>query len=630
MSLFHKKDIEHMLAGGQGTSLKKTLGALDLTFLGIGAIIGTGIFVLTGTGTVTAGPALTLAFIVVAIACGFAALAYAEFSSSIPVAGSIYTYSYATLGELVAWLIGWDLMLEYGLATSAVSVGWSGYLQSLLAGFGISLPTALTAAPGALPGHLTYFNLPAFLVMMAITSLLFVGVKESMRVDNAMVAIKVTIVLLVIAVGVFHVKPQNWTPFMPHGWSGVFGAAAVMFFAFIGFDSVSSAAEEMKNPKRDLPIGIIASLAVCAVLYVGVLAVVTGIVPSERFANVPNPVSFALQVAQMNWVAGFIDLGVVLGMLTVIFVMSYGQTRIIYAMSRDGLLPARLSKVHPKYATPFFTTWLVGIFFGLIGALVPLNMLAELINIGTLAAFSMVSIAVLILCRTHPELPRAFRCPVVPVLAVASCLFLMINLQAVTWIAFVVWLVIGLCIYFLYSRRHSVLASRLGGLPCGWLIHSTGGSPMHELPHPVRARQSAARRRSGRARGRGIGEGSEGRARTDRGRLRRAARLRRYGQRGGRRPAAGARRRAEQHLLQLGPRRQGRDRCRLRRRRACDDARHREPAARAERNRTARRQCELLEARRQLHGLCRESESARRASADVPRSCCNCRNRSCA
>ncbi|SAL15880.1 amino acid permease [Caballeronia udeis] len=460
MSLFRKKSIEHMLAGAQRAGLKKTLGALDLTFLGVGAIIGTGIFVLTGTGAVQAGPALMVSFILAAIACGLAALAYAEFASTIPVAGSIYTYSYATLGELAAWVIGWDLMLEYGLATSAVSVGWSGYLQSLLSGFGIGLPTILTAAPGAVPGHFTLFNLPAFLVMMVITSLLSIGIKESARVNNVMVAIKVAVVLMVIGVGVFHVTPANWHPFMPNGWNGVFGAAAVMFFAFIGFDSVSSAAEEVKNPKRDLPIGIISSLAVCAVLYVAVAAVVTGIVPAAQFANISHPVSYALQVVGQNWVAGFIDLGAVLGMLTVILVMSYGQTRIIYAMSRDGLLPARLSKVHPKYGTPFFTTWLVGLFFGLIGALVPLNVLAELINIGTLAAFSMVSIAVLILRRTHPDMPRAFRCPgvpVVPVLAVLACLFLMLNLQAVTWIAFVVWLAIGLAIYFGYSRWHSKL-----------------------------------------------------------------------------------------------------------------------------------------------------------------------------
>ncbi|WJF90181.1 amino acid permease [Paraburkholderia bonniea] len=460
MSLFRKKNVEHMIAGANRTGLRKTLGALDLTLLGVGAIIGTGIFVLTGTGAVQAGPALTISFLIAAIACGFAALAYAEFASTIPVAGSIYTYSYATLGELAAWVIGWDLMLEYGLATSAVSVGWSGYLQSLLAGFGVSLPTMLTAAPGALPGHQTLFNLPAFLVMMAVTALLSVGVRESTRINNFMVAVKVSVVLLVIAVGVFHVKPGNWQPFMPNGWHGVFGAAAVMFFAFIGFDSVSAAAEEVKNPKRDLPIGLIASLAVCAVLYVTVAAVVTGIVPSAQFAHISHPVSYALQVAGQPWVAGFIDLGAVLGMLTVILVMGYGQTRIIFAMSRDGLLPAALSRVHPRFATPFLTTWIVGIFFGLIGALVPLNVLAELINIGTLAAFSMVSVAVLILRRTHPDLPRAFRCPgvpVVPVLAVASCLFLMLNLQRVTWIAFVAWLLLGMAIYFGYSRHRSKL-----------------------------------------------------------------------------------------------------------------------------------------------------------------------------
>jgi basic amino acid/polyamine antiporter, APA family len=462
MSLFRKKNIEHMLqASAQGAGLKKALGALDLMFLGVGAIIGTGIFVLAGTGAVQAGPALTIAFLIAAVACGFAALAYAEFASTIPVAGSIYTYSYATLGELAAWIIGWDLMLEYGLATSAVSVGWSGYLQSLLGGFGISLPAIISAAPGAVPGVHTLFNLPAFFVMMVITTLLSIGVRESTRINNIMVAIKVTVVLLVIAVGVFHVKPANWHPFMPNGWHGVFGAAAVMFFAFIGFDSVSSAAEEVKDPKRDLPIGIIASLGVCTVLYVAVAAVVTGIVPSPQFANIAHPVSFALQAAGENWVAGFIDLGAVLGMLTVILVMSYGQTRIIYAMSRDGLLPAPLSRIHPRFATPFLTTWIVGLFFGLIGALVPLNVLAELINIGTLAAFSMVSIAVLILRKTHPDLPRAFRCPgvpVVPILAVLSCVFLMVNLQRLTWIAFVIWVGLGIVIYFVYSRHHSRLA----------------------------------------------------------------------------------------------------------------------------------------------------------------------------
>lgn len=461
MSLLRKKNVDQMIAGAQRAGLKKALGAVDLTFLGIGAIIGTGIFVLTGTGAVQAGPALMVSFIVAAIACGLSALAYAEFASTIPVAGSIYTYSYATLGELVAWIIGWDLMLEYSLAASAVSVGWSGYAQSLLKGFGVVLPTVLTAAPNSVPSVTTYFDLPAFVVMMAITTLLSVGIRESTRVNNLMVFIKVAVVLLVIAVGVFHVTPANWTPFMPHGWSGVFGAAAVMFFAFIGFDAVSSAAEEVKNPKRDLPIGIIASLGVCAVLYVTVAAVATGIVPSSQYAGITHPISYALQVAGQNWVAGFIDLGAVLGMLTVILVMTYGQTRITYAMSRDGLLPAVLSRVHPRFQTPFLATWIIGLLCALIAALIPLNVLAELINIGTLAAFSMVSIAVIVLRRTRPDLPRAFRCPgvpVVPVLAVAACVFLMLNLSAVTWKAFGVWLVIGLVIYFVYSRRNAKIA----------------------------------------------------------------------------------------------------------------------------------------------------------------------------
>ncbi len=461
MSLLRKKNVDQMIAGAQRAGLKKALGAVDLTFLGIGAIIGTGIFVLTGTGAVQAGPALMVSFIVAAIACGLSALAYAEFASTIPVAGSIYTYSYATLGELVAWIIGWDLMLEYSLAASAVSVGWSGYAQSLLKGFGVVLPTVLTAAPNSVPGVTTYFDLPAFVVMMAITTLLSVGIRESTRVNNVMVFIKVAVVLLVIAVGVFHVTPANWTPFMPHGWPGVFGAAAVMFFAFIGFDAVSSAAEEVKNPKRDLPIGIIASLGVCAVLYVAVAAIATGIVPSAQYAGITHPISYALQVAGQNWVAGFIDLGAVIGMLTVILVMTYGQTRVTYAMSRDGLLPAVLSRVHPRFQTPFLATWIIGLLCALIAALIPLNVLAELINIGTLAAFSMVSIAVIVLRRTRPDLPRAFRCPgvpVVPVLAVAACVFLMLNLSAVTWKAFGIWLVIGLVIYFVYSRRNAKIA----------------------------------------------------------------------------------------------------------------------------------------------------------------------------
>lgn len=460
MSLFRTKDIEAMLVAARDDGLRKVLGPTDLVLMGIGAIVGTGIFVLTGTGALTAGPALTISFIVAAIACGFAALCYAEFASTIPVSGSIYTYSYATLGEIIAWMIGWDLLLEYGLATSAVSVGWSGYFQSLIAGFGIRLPALLTAAPGAVPGVQTLFNLPAFLIMLAITWIVSYGVRESVRINNIMVAIKVAVVLLFIAVGAWHVEPVNWKPFAPFGVTGIFNAAALVFFAFIGFDAVTSAAEEVRNPSRDLPIGIIGSLAVCTVLYVVVAAIMTGIVPYPKFAGVDHPVSLALQYAGQNWVAGFVDLGAILGMTTVILVMTYGQTRILFAMSRDGLLPARLSSVHPVHATPFFATWSVGTVFSLIAALVPLNVLAELINIGTLSAFALISVAVLVLRRTRPDLPRAFRCPgvpVVPLLSVGACLFLMAHLQAFTWIAFGVWLLIGLVVYFSYARRNAVL-----------------------------------------------------------------------------------------------------------------------------------------------------------------------------
>lgn len=450
-----------MLKQGQAEGgLKKVLGPVDLVLMGIGAIVGTGIFVLTGTGALTAGPALTLSFVIAALACAFAALCYAEFASTVPVAGSIYTYSYATLGELVAWMIGWDLMLEYGLAISAVSVGWSGYFQSLIGGFGIHLPAALSAAPGAVPGVHTVFNLPALLIVMLLTAMLSWGARESARLNSIMVAIKVAVVLLFIVVGARHVEPANWKPFMPFGMNGVMSAAALMFFAFIGFDAVTSAAEEVKRPERDLPIGIIGSLAVCTILYVAVSAIMTGIVPFQKFAGVDHPVSLALQFANENWVAGFVDLGAILGMTTVILVMAYGQTRIIFAMSRDGLLPERLSSVHPKFGTPFFATWMVGIVFGLIAAVVPLDVLAELINIGTLAAFSLVSIAVIVLRKRRPDLHRGFRCPgvpVVPALAVMLCLGLMTFLSRTTWIAFGIWLVIGLSVYFGYSRRNAVL-----------------------------------------------------------------------------------------------------------------------------------------------------------------------------
>ena len=461
MSLFRTKNLDEMIANARKPGgLAKVLGPFDLILMGIGAIVGTGIFVLTGTGAVTAGPALTLSFIVAAVACGFAALCYAEFASTVPVAGSIYTYTYATLGELAAWMIGWDLLLEYGLATSAVSVGWSGYFQSLIAGFGWKLPTVLTAAPGAVPGVTTWINLPALCIMLVLTAMLSWGVRESARLNNIMVAIKVGVVLLFIVVGARHVQPDNWQPFMPYGYNGMLSAAALVFFAFIGFDAVTSAAEEVKRPERDLPIGIIGSLAACTILYVVVSAIMTGIVPYQQFLGIDHPVTLALKYAGENWVAAFVDLGAILGMTTVILVMAYGQTRVIYAMSRDGLLPKRLSTVHPRFHTPFFATWLVGIVFGLIAAVVPLNILTELINIGTLAAFSLVAIAVVILRKKRPDLKRAFRCPgvpVIPALAVIFCVMLMTYLSWHTWVAFIIWMAIGLVIYFAYARKHSAM-----------------------------------------------------------------------------------------------------------------------------------------------------------------------------
>ncbi|MBA4836053.1 amino acid permease [Thermoactinomyces intermedius] len=462
VNLFRKKDISNALAESQkGGKLKRDLGAFDLTMLGIGAVIGTGIFVLTGAGALKAGPALAVSFVIAAIACAFSALAYAEFASMAPVSGSAYTYSYATLGEIIAWIIGWDLVLEYLFAVSSVSVGWSGYFQSLLGGFGIHFPDALTAAPGAVEGVTTYFNLPAFLIVMIITFLLSRGITESKRANNIMVIIKVAVVLLFIIVGAFYVKPSNWEPFAPFGFDGIFSAAALVFFAFIGFDAVAAAAEETRNPKRDLPIGLLTSLGICALLYVIVTLVMTGIVPYQEFAkDLSHPISLALQKAEQDWFAGVIDLGAIMGMTTVILVMLYGQTRIFFSMSRDGLLPKAFSWVHPKYKTPYTSTWIIGTIAAFVGALLPLDKLAELVNIGTLFAFTVVSLGVIILRYTQPDFPRPFRCPgvpVIPAIAIFACLFLISNLAVFTWIAFAVWFVIGLIIYFTYSRKHSLL-----------------------------------------------------------------------------------------------------------------------------------------------------------------------------
>ncbi|MFY0544341.1 amino acid permease [Brevibacillus sp. H7] len=460
MSLLRKKPISELLeqASGKQGALRKALGAFDLTMLGIGAIIGTGVFVLTGVAAAEhAGPALVLSFILSGLACVFAALCYAEFASTVPVSGSAYTYSYAAFGELVAWILGWDLILEYGVASAAVASGWSGYAQGLLAGFDISLPTALTSAWNPEKG--TFIDLPAVLIIFVITMLLTQGTRESARFNNLMVLIKVTVILLFLVVGIGYVKPENWTPFMPFGFSGVAAGAATVFFAFIGFDAVSTAAEEVRNPQRSMPIGIIASLLICTSLYIAVSLVLTGIVPYTEL-NVKNPVAFALSYVQQDWVAGFISLGAITGITTVLLVMMYGQTRLFYAMSRDGLLPGIFSRVSEKKQVPRQSTWIVGALAAIFSGLVPLGKLAELTNIGTLFAFILVSIGVVILRRTNPELRRAFRVPLVPlipILAVIFCGYLVISLPASTKIGFLIWLLIGSVIYFMYGRNHSKL-----------------------------------------------------------------------------------------------------------------------------------------------------------------------------
>ncbi|SFD35304.1 amino acid/polyamine/organocation transporter, APC superfamily [Bacillus sp. 491mf] len=456
--IFQKKPITQLLQEGSQKKLDRTLGALDLTMLGVGAIVGTGIFVLTGVVAAKhSGPAIILSFALAALACAFAAFCYAEFASSVPVSGSVYTYTYATLGEVFAFLIGWDLMLEYLLATSAVANGWSAYFQSLLKGFGIQIPTILASAPGAGKGGI--IDLPAVCIILIMTVLLSRGVRESARVNNIMVLIKLAVVLLFIFAGVKYVKPENWTPFMPFGFDGVMVGAATVFFAFIGFDAVSTAAEEVKRPQRDLPIGIIASLLICTVLYIVVSLILTGIVPYGKL-NISDPVAFALQFIGKDGLAGVISVGAITGITTVMLVMMYGQVRVSYAMSRDGLLPNRFSKVHPKFKTPFLNTWITGVVAALISGLVDLSVLAHLVNIGTLSAFTLVAIAVIVMRKTHPDLPRAFKAPLVPILpalTVIFCLYLMLQLPAITWKSFGIWMVIGIGVYFLYSRKNSAL-----------------------------------------------------------------------------------------------------------------------------------------------------------------------------
>jgi basic amino acid/polyamine antiporter, APA family len=465
MDLLRKKSVSRLVeTDDKNSSLKKALGPFDLAMLGVGCIVGTGIFVLTGVAAAKhAGPALILSFILAGLVCAFCALCYSEFASLVPVSGSAYTYSYASFGEIFAWVLGWDLILEYGLGAALVSSGWSGYFQGLLSGFGIHIPKIMSSAFD--PANGTYFDLPAMMIALVITFLISKGAKESIRLNSIMVIIKIAVVLLFIVVGAFYVKPANWSPFMPFGFSGVTTGAATAFLAYIGFDAVATAAEEVKDPQRDLPIGILSSLIICSVLYIAVTAVLTGIVP-YHLLNVKNPVAFGLQYIHQDWAAGFISLGAIIGITTVLMVLIYGQTRLIYAISRDGLLPKALSVVHPKTQTPVRSSWVTGTIVSVIAGLVPLSNLADLTSIGTLFAFISVSIGILILRKTQPDLPRAFKVPFVPwipLLAVFFCGYLLLQLPKITWIGFIIWVVLGIFIYAAYGYRNSNLARSLNG-----------------------------------------------------------------------------------------------------------------------------------------------------------------------
>jgi APA family basic amino acid/polyamine antiporter len=478
-NLFKTKSIEQLVGDVEhgGKALRRSLSAWDLTLLGIGAIIGTGIFVLTGTAAANqAGPAIIMSYAAAGLACAFAALCYAEFASMIPIAGSAYTYAYATLGELAAWMIGWDLILEYAVGSMTVAIGWSGYMQRLLAGFGIELPAALAAAP-----PVGIINLPAVLIVLLIMILLVIGIRESARFNAVMVAIKVVAVLFFLAAGVAYVEPANWSPFAPYGWPGMMAAAAVVFFAYIGFDAVSTTAEEAKNPQRDLPIGIIASLVICTVLYLAVGAVLSGIVPviqyraaAEALPGMPQvaptesvqflnaPVAFALSRIGLDWAAGLVSAGAVAGITSVLLVMLMSQPRIFFSMSRDRLLPQNVSKVHPRFGTPYITTIITCVIVALVAGLTQIQVVGEMTSIGTLFAFVVVCAAVLMLRSTRPDAHRPFRVPlgpVFPVLGILSCAYLMLSLPVLTWVRFLVWLDIGMIIYWFYGRTHSPLVN---------------------------------------------------------------------------------------------------------------------------------------------------------------------------
>lgn len=477
MSLFATKPVSRILAEAEGEhSLKRTLGPGSLVALGIGAIIGAGLFSLTGIAAAeNAGPAVVISFLLAAMGCAFAGLCYSEFATMIPIAGSAYTYSYATMGELLAWIIGWDLVLEYAVGAATVSISWSGYVVSLLHDFGIHLPPQLIASPWQavrLPDGSEVFgviNLPAVVIVAMISTLLMIGIKESANVNAVVVVIKVAVVLVFIGIGFSYIKPANHTPFIPEntgvfgefGWSGIIRAAGVIFFAYIGFDAVSTAAQEAKNPQKHMPIGIIGSLAICTLLYVFFAYVMTGLEHYTAFRGNPAPVALAIANTPYPWLIMAIKLAIIAGFTSVILVMLLGQSRVFYSMSRDGLLPKVFSEIHPKFRTPWRSNIVFMIFVSSFAAFAPISVVGHMTSIGTLFAFVLVCAGILVMRKTNPDLPRPFRTPlvpVVPILGIMVNLGLMYGLGWENWSRLAVWLAIGLAIYFGYSRKHSHLS----------------------------------------------------------------------------------------------------------------------------------------------------------------------------
>jgi APA family basic amino acid/polyamine antiporter len=473
--LFAKKSVDRIIAESEGGEhkLKRTLGATQLVALGIGAIIGAGLFSLTGIAAANhAGPAVTLAFVLAAFGCVFAGMCYSEFSTMIPIAGSAYTYSYATMGELLAWVIGWDLVLEYAVGAATVSVSWSAYLTSLLKDFGIVFPAQWAASPWVevklADGTMAHgiMNLPAMFIIVMISALLIVGIQESARVNSVIVVVKVSVVIIFILVGWAYIKPENYTPYIPaatgefgqFGWSGIVRAAGVVFFAFIGFDAVSTAAQEAKNPQRDMPIGIIGSLAVCTLLYILFAHVLTGMVHYTEFKGVAAPVAVAIDKTHYAWLGAAVKFAIIAGYSSVILVMLLGQSRVFFSMSRDGLLPKLFSDIHPKFHTPWRSNLLFMVFVSLFGAFAPIEVVGEMTSIGTLFAFVLVCAGIMVMRKTHPDMPRPFRTPLVPlvpILGILANLYLMWGLGWSNWLRLIVWLVLGFAIYFGYSVKHS-------------------------------------------------------------------------------------------------------------------------------------------------------------------------------